>query len=337
MTRLQTLRTMHTLNTEREKRVEPLFSVPQAGQPLIDIPTNLGFTLRGPAANDAMRLQYAPFSVDTPYEPIEVFLTLLATHDGGTYFDVGANLGYFSLVAACNRAAEAALVVHAFEPAPFYHGLLRHNISANRQGTTIRPHPCALTDRAGEQTLHLFDTNTSLDPNWSQEVRGQAALGTTSVRTSKLDDLFDPADLVPPFIFKIDVEGTEMAVLQGGERLLRSPESAFVLVEAHRDSEEQHAVLRTLSAWGYTCLGLARYSAGEYFNIWNDRLIPLEAAEKDPSMWCSYWMCLRDGHPRAAAVTRDYGLYGLFASTRYLDVPALEGLLSSRVNDVNGT
>jgi hypothetical protein len=104
------------------------------------------------------------------------------------------------------------------------------------------------------------------------------------VRTCRLDDLFDPADVAPPFIFKIDVEGAEMAVLQGGERLLRSPESAFVLVEAHRDSEEQHAVLRTLSAWGYTCLGLARYSAGEYFNIWNDRLIPLEAAEKTLNM-----------------------------------------------------
>ena len=107
MTRLQTLRAMDTFNTERQERVAAMYGVSQVAQPVTNVRTNLGFTMRGPVANDAMRHQLAPFSVDAPYEPIEVFLTLLATHDGGTYFDIGANLGYFSLVAACNRAVGA--------------------------------------------------------------------------------------------------------------------------------------------------------------------------------------------------------------------------------------
>ncbi|MAF11593.1 hypothetical protein CMK11_14180 [Candidatus Poribacteria bacterium] len=336
MTRLQILRAMHALTAERHERVEPMFAVRQADQPLIDMPTNLGFTMRGPVANDAMRHQYAPFAVDAPYEPIEVFLTLLATHEGGTYFDIGANLGYFSLVAACNRAAGAPLVVHAFEPAPFYHELLRHNILSNRLSRIVRPHALAVAECSGEETLHLLDTNSSLEPTWAQETRGHAPLGTVAVRAAALDDLFDPADLLAPFMFKIDVEGAEMAALRGGERLLRSSEAAFVLVETHEDSEGQRAVLQLLTEWGYTCFGLARYSKGQYFNVWNDRLIGLEEVSDDPSLWCDYWMCLRGDHPRAQEIVSQYNLYGVFVSTRYLDSEALADLLERRADEAPG-
>ncbi|MBT5714304.1 FkbM family methyltransferase, partial [Candidatus Poribacteria bacterium] len=317
----------------RQKRVAAMYGVSQVGQPVTNVRTNLGFTMRGPVANDAMRQQLAPFSVDAPYEPIEVFLTLLATHDGGTYFDIGANLGYFSLVAACNRAVGAPLVVHAFEPAPFYHDLLRRNILGNRLSRIVKPHALALAGSAGEQTLHLFDTSSSLDATWAQETRGQGPLGTQAVPTAALDDLFDPSDLLAPFIFKIDVEGSEMAVLRGGARLLQSSESAFVLVEAHHDSQEQHAVLRLLTDWGYTCLGLARYTDEEYLNVWNDKLVTLDEIADDPSLWCGYWMCLREGHQRAAEVISQYGLYPLFVSTRYLDSDGLADLLAGRQDD----
>lgn len=126
---------------------------------------------------------------------------------GDTVLDVGANVGYFTLLAA--RAVGPTGQVHAFEPVPDTRAELDRNVALN-QFRQVVVHPEALADADGEATIFLGPASQ----------RGIAALrplaeqsGKLSIRTACLDRLL--SGVRPVALAKIDVEGAEYRVLQG--------------------------------------------------------------------------------------------------------------------------
>jgi FkbM family methyltransferase len=139
----------------------------------------------------------------------------VAFAEGSVFLDVGANIGWYSLVLA--RAAKARISILAFEPDPLSFRLLSENIALNGCDA-VRAVQLAASDRDGAALLYQY----------ANKNRGRHSLlpinaaGTVEIRTTSLDGFLeregiDPADVA---FMKIDVEGYELHVLNGARRLL---------------------------------------------------------------------------------------------------------------------
>jgi len=151
------------------------------------------------------------------YEPGVTRLLYKLLPDKTCVFDVGANIGYYTLLMA--QALRGRGEVHAFEPAPIVSSALERNASLNDLRNLVM-NPCALADRDGRMDLFLPAdgawTNASLIEHFtpqSQRIAVQAMRFDSYCRREAIDH----ADLV-----KLDVEGAELSVLRGmGELLLK--------------------------------------------------------------------------------------------------------------------
>jgi len=129
--------------------------------------------------------------------------------------DIGANVGYYSLVAAPLVGSTGR--VYAFEPASRQFASLKKN--ALRNGfTQILPNKLALADKPGEAVLYQEDEfntgSASLHHTGPNNTKGEMVTLTT------LDDFVEPLKLDRLDVIKVDVEGYELAVLNGGRKTL---------------------------------------------------------------------------------------------------------------------
>jgi FkbM family methyltransferase len=140
----------------------------------------------------------------------QVLVGILAR--GATFWDVGANIGFMSLIAS--RAVGDEGRVHAFEPLPANLERLRESIRLNGVNN-VTVHPFALARASGNAILHAHDSPLM----WSLDPVGHSANGI-DVACRTLDDV--AAESGPPDLVKIDVEGAELDVLRGGVELVRT-------------------------------------------------------------------------------------------------------------------
>lgn len=149
---------------------------------------------------------------------------------GDTFIDGGANVGYFSLLAA--QCVGPTGAVHAFEPFPANCARLRENIALNGFASIVRIHGEALSDARGEIDLYRY---TSAQANHGQVTAfpqpGQAAQ-PVHVGVTTVDEALPG---VSPRLVKLDVEGSELRALRGMEHAIRRSRCA-VIVESNPDT-----------------------------------------------------------------------------------------------------
>lgn len=141
---------------------------------------------------------------------------------GMTVVDIGAHIGYFTLVAAELVGREGK--VFAFEPEPRNFSLLKRNVDLNGYKNTVLVNS-AVSNEAGIVNLYLDSTDSGCNSLFSNE-RSQ---GSTPVAVTTLDD-FVPDDVTIDFV-KIDIEGTEEKALQGMERTLSKGDAKVLILE----------------------------------------------------------------------------------------------------------
>jgi FkbM family methyltransferase len=159
------------------------------------------------------------------YELDTVQLLRRVLRPGDWFVDGGANIGYFTLLAA--RLVGTRGRVDAFEPDPINLQRLREHLAMNSQAAEVHVHPYALTDRPG--MVDLFH------PTGTGANHGMASLypppigaeKTFSVEAVRLDDVLQGV----PTLIKQDVEGAELRALNGMSRLLASPEPPMIIFE----------------------------------------------------------------------------------------------------------
>ena len=151
--------------------------------------------------------------------------------------DVGANIGYFTVLAARLTGSTGRVV--GFEANPRLRPIAARNLAANGvHGHAEVRHVAAWSD-AGELVLHTrphFAGNSSFapfDPAFLDRL-GDDASEPVTVRAAALDD--ELADLGRVDVVKIDVEGAELRVLQGLRRTLAANSKVQVLCEWSPDS-----------------------------------------------------------------------------------------------------
>lgn len=174
--------------------------------------------LRFDAGADTVRFEKGDYE-----QPVQQALASLA-RPGDVCYDIGANLGFFSIL--LGRLVGPMGIVHAFEPVPANAAAIERNARLNDLGN-VRVMRMALTRSDGEAELLLAqhvggavlaDAGTPPDP-----------AGRLTVSTAAVDSLLARGELAPPRLVKIDVEGAEMDVLLGMERTLRDHAPTLVL------------------------------------------------------------------------------------------------------------
>jgi FkbM family methyltransferase len=146
---------------------------------------------------------------------------------GMVVFDVGANLGFYSLLFSDLVGPSGR--VHAFEPDPLSFGLLRDRAAAARH-RNVEATPAAVGDHTGQVTLFCSGTNRADNRIHPSHEPGGAA-ETVEVPLITLDDYcalhgIDRVDAV-----KMDVQGAEVAALAGFRKTLAQVRPRWMFVE----------------------------------------------------------------------------------------------------------
>lgn len=174
------------------------------------------------------------------YEPEVSLLVDHAIADGGVFYDIGANWGYFSFYLASRPGFTGT--IHSFEPWPPTHEDLAGLVTALGLQTRITCHATALGGHSGAAHMQAA-SHSGLVKLSAENASGVA------VKLTALDDLTLP----PPDLIKLDVEGAERAVLSGATRLLATARPALIFENSLNDGNpaESCAVLKHLEDAGY--------------------------------------------------------------------------------------
>jgi FkbM family methyltransferase len=170
-----------------------------------------------------------------------------AIPDGAVLWDVGANVGLYSCYAALRRRCR----VYAFEPSVFNLELLARNVWLNGLAARVTLVPLALTDALAESSLNMSSTlwggaMSTFGRTYTHD--GAEIAKTFEFRTLGLsmDEAVSRLAIPPPDYIKMDVDGIEHLILQGGPGVLSRARS--VLVEINENFELQTNESRRLLA-----------------------------------------------------------------------------------------
>jgi FkbM family methyltransferase len=189
------------------------------------------------------------------YEPQETALLQSALGPGTTFVDVGANWGYFTLVAAHLVGPNGRVL--SVEADPRACRALRDNIERNGLAY-VSVVELAASDAPGTLHLQEYERSASASGNYG------VTRSTTNVRGGRrfeiparpLDDVLDERGIDRVDLLKMDIEGGEGRALAGLRRTLSARRVGQVLLELHpahlRDQgTSAEEVMRTLRGHGY--------------------------------------------------------------------------------------
>jgi len=213
-------------------------------------------------SEDSLRL-----SINEEYDEFETTLIKKLITNGNTVIDIGANIGYYTLIFA--RLVGTQGKVFAFEPELNNFELLKKNITINgyENVTTINK---AASNKIGKQELYLFEYNKAghslLNPEKGNDVK------TTTIDTTTLDDYFKKLDFNVDFI-KMDIEGAEAKALQHMSTIITSNKNIILMTEffpymLKKSGIEPEEYLNLLTNYGFNIFHMEKK---------NRKLVPIDA------------------------------------------------------------
>jgi FkbM family methyltransferase len=147
---------------------------------------------------------------------------------GDVIYDIGANQGYFSLLASILTGATGH--VYAFEPFPDNIRFIEQVISRNNLGN------CTLISKAVSGSSSLTDLYFSETNSATPSLFSNTDTSSIQVSTVSLDEFI--LEFSPPTYVKLDVEGSEIAVLNGASQLFSQTYPPVWIIEIHNLENE---------------------------------------------------------------------------------------------------
>jgi FkbM family methyltransferase len=204
---------------------------------------------------------------------LEIAIMDLLVKSGAVVVDVGANWGFYSW--RFSRLVGSRGQVHAFEPGPLALERLR---KIQNSCSNVRTYPVALSNRAGQATLHVpyFEGRrqtalSSLSPGWLARGVGHESI---LVATECLDSILASREEVS--FIKCDAEGHEQQVLLGAEKTLRrcTPSILIEIEQRHLAAGSVTDMFDYLLSLGYQgfCLAGAALKPIASFELQRDQL-----------------------------------------------------------------
>jgi FkbM family methyltransferase len=221
----------HWTTKEIEKELWP------AERPLAELPW-VGRTARLP---NGMRIEVDPrehigrrLIAGEWYEPDTVSYVKSHLRPGMTFFDIGAHIGQYSLLASQLVGPHGK--VHSFEPCPTLFPVLKRNTELNHCSNVIC-NEVALAEADGVHQLYLSDFKNFGTSSFAPSGRNYSGV-SVRVTTVSLDEYVGRNSVQAIDLIKLDVEGMELQVLAGARATLaRFPKLALIV-----EFNEQRAV-----------------------------------------------------------------------------------------------
>jgi FkbM family methyltransferase len=180
---------------------------------------------------------------------------------GMTCFDVGGNIGAVATHLAKNVGPTGR--VHVFEPVPDLRARLDKNLARNGWGRVVSVHQCALSNATGEARLAVAGLDADNQGLASLVAAGTDRLtGTLTVRTVTLDDFVAERRIDRIDFMKIDIQGAELLLLEGGRQTLAELRPELIVEVSPADmagiGKNSRDLLRALEGCGYRIHELRR-------------------------------------------------------------------------------
>ena len=184
-----------------------------------------------PRVKGPMRTAFRGYIRSSGKEKLTTQLFKQAVKDGHTVVDIGANLGYFTLLSA--RLVGEKGKVYAFEPEPRNYYMVLKNIALNGYDNVV-PVQKAVSNVAGMVKLYLSKTDVGAHtlreyhdhPQFNESQFGESV----EVESVTLDGFFEdkrhPVDVI-----KMDMEGAEMAALLGMDGIIGENKNLKMFIE----------------------------------------------------------------------------------------------------------
>lgn len=169
------------------------------------------------------------------WEPTITKYIQMTLQEGDTFIDIGANVGYDTLLAS--RCVGSTGKVYCFEASPSIYSLLKTNLKLNNV-TNVTSYNIAVTDRPCEVPIYLHSADnlggSSIIPQVAAE---RSAEIEGSVQGLPLPGILDAAVICQARMIKIDVEGAEWNVVRGIGRIIAElSQKTEVLIEINEKS-----------------------------------------------------------------------------------------------------
>jgi len=181
----------------------------------------------------SMRMTFQAYAAEQIHEKVTTELFKKVVKERNTVIDLGANIGYFTLLAAKLVGFQGK--VFAFEPEPKNYNYLQKNIKLNNY-ENVTALQKAVSDKNGKTKLYICDYDTG--HHTIRQYSGIEAYSrgrhteekSIEIETVTLDEFFKGKEELIDVI-KIDVEGAEALALTGMEGILRTNKNLKMFVE----------------------------------------------------------------------------------------------------------
>ncbi len=174
--------------------------------------------------------------------------------DGSIFFDIGANIGVYSLYAAILKNIK----VVSFEPESNNFQTLMENILINNLNSKIIAYPIGISDDTQFSSLYIsqftyggshhsvgrYPTNLqTLEPIKTETKQG--------IFTTSLDDFLEKWKMDTPNYIKVDVDGIEHKIFESADKMLSNKKLNSILVEINEKREDDKFILKKLSEYDF--------------------------------------------------------------------------------------
>jgi len=183
---------------------------------------------------------------------------------GGTFFDVGANTGWFALRAAAKYRELGGGAVHAFEPQPVMFKLITRSIAENDLAEILTLHGVAVGNE--QKTVWMA---TPAYNSGGATVRFREITDSVPVEMTTLDSMNLQPERID--VMKVDIEGAEPMFIEGAQHFLKQ-HRPVIYSELHPKKLEwiskrtREDYLNQVEALGYRTMSLARDGSTEPFD-----------------------------------------------------------------------
>ncbi len=173
------------------------------------------------------------------HEPFTAALARELIDPGGTFFDIGANIGFYSLILAADNPA---CKIVAFEPSPEIFALLESNIKANGFDSVCCER-IALSEACGKSTLFLSGSHmsASLEKGFSH-LQSEAI----ETRTDTIDNYVHARGVQGQLVIKMDVEGHEQSTMRGARAAIAKLRPDIIVEVARPHATDPYPFLKDL-------------------------------------------------------------------------------------------
>lgn len=165
------------------------------------------------------------------FEFYESMLVRSMLKQGGTFIDVGANVGWHSMLAAKRVGAEGRVL--AFEPVSSTYSRLLENVHVN-EFENVTAIQAGLSSEKGE--AEIFQPESANAGGNSLYTASQNDHAIETVNLVKGDDVLEEHDVVNVDLCKIDIEGAELRAIEGLRRSLTKGMIRNLIIEANPEA-----------------------------------------------------------------------------------------------------